>query len=54
MAARHVKIEQHNHESCMITFPDGTRIIQKDKEIDKLVRKWTKLQKDIAYASTLD
>ena len=38
----------------MIIFPDGTSIIQNDKEIDKLVKKWTKLQQDIAYVSTLE
>ena len=54
MGKKHLKIQQHNHESSMIIFPDGTSIIQNDKEIDKFVKKWTKLQQDIAYVSTLE
>ena len=46
MGKKHLKIQQHNHESSMIIFPDGTSIIQNDKKIDKLVKKWTKLEQN--------
>jgi len=44
MGKKRVKIEQYDHESCMVTFPDGETLIQTDREINNMVKLWLKLE----------
>jgi hypothetical protein len=44
MGKKHIKIEQYDQESCKITFPDGASIVQKDHDINNMVKAWMRLE----------